>query len=178
MLSLHLADSRRIIGVVAGAVVGIALTPILAPALVGLFGFGAAGPVAGMFPPQSKVASNPPELLGSIAAGIQAGIGNVAAGSAFAVAQSIGMGGAIPAVVTAVGATFGAGVGAAAAGAGPDDEGTTEEGNPTDGGADDGGGDGAAVDPGESEGAARTGRNRCPECQRRGVRVCRHPVST
>ena len=177
MLSWHLADSRRIIGVVAGAAVGIALTPVLVPALLGFIGFSAIGPVAGKLPAQAKVASNPPELLGTVAAGIQAGIGNVAAGSAFAVAQSIAMGGAIPAVVTAVGAGVGAAAGAAAAGAGPGDEDTTEE-NPTDEGADDGGGDGTAVDPGESDGAARTGRNRCPECQRRGVRVCRHPVST
>ena len=52
--------------------------------------------------------------LGSMAAGVQAGIGNVAAGSLFATAQSVGMGGAIPAVVTAVGAGV-AGVGAVAA---------------------------------------------------------------
>ena len=38
-----------------------------------------------------------------MAAGIQAGIGNVAAGSLFAIAQSIGAGGAVPAVFTAIG---------------------------------------------------------------------------
>ncbi|KAK0495229.1 hypothetical protein EDD18DRAFT_266995 [Armillaria luteobubalina] len=73
------------------AAAGVALTPILAPLALGIVGFGAAGPVAG-----------------SLAAAIQSGIGNVAAGSAFAVAQSIGMGGAIPAGVYAVsGATAG-----------------------------------------------------------------------
>jgi hypothetical protein len=46
-----------------------------------------------------------------MAAGIQASIGNVAAGSLFAAAQSIGMGGGVPAAVSAV-----AGLGAAAAG--------------------------------------------------------------
>ncbi len=56
--------------------------------------------------------SKPLELIGSIAAGMQAGIGNVAAGSLFAAAQSMAMGGGIPAVVSAVG-----GVGAGAAGA-------------------------------------------------------------
>jgi len=43
---------------------------------------------------------------------VQAGIGNVVAGSMFATAQSIAMGGAVPAVVSAVG-----GMGAGAAGA-------------------------------------------------------------
>ncbi|KAK0480315.1 adaptin N terminal region-domain-containing protein, partial [Armillaria novae-zelandiae] len=78
------------IGVSVVAVV--ALTPVIAPAALGILGFGAAGPVAG-----------------TLAAVIQGGIGNVAAGSAFAVAQSIGMGGAIPAGVYAVsGAAAGA----------------------------------------------------------------------
>ena len=52
------------------------------------------------------------EHLGSIAAGIQSSIGNVAAGSLFAGAQSVAMGGALPAAVTAVGAGV-SGVGAA-----------------------------------------------------------------
>ena len=57
--------------------------------------------------------SKPLEPIGSIAAGVQAGIGaNVAAGSLFAVAQSIAMGGGVPAVISAVG-----GLGAGAAGA-------------------------------------------------------------
>ncbi|KAK0235639.1 adaptin N terminal region-domain-containing protein [Armillaria nabsnona] len=69
---------------VIGAVAGAALTPVLAPAALGIVGFSAAGPVAG-----------------TLAALIQSGIGNVAAGSAFAVAQSIAMGGAIPTTVYA-----------------------------------------------------------------------------
>lgn len=47
-----------------------------------------------------------------MAAGVQAGIGNVASGSMFATAQSIGMGGGVPAVVSAIG-----GLGVAAVGA-------------------------------------------------------------
>jgi len=75
---------------------GVVLTPFVAPVMLGVVGFGVAGPVAG-----------------SIAAGVQAGIGaNVAAGSLFAVAQSIAMGGGVPAVISAVG-----GLGAGAAGA-------------------------------------------------------------
>ena len=44
---------------------------------------------------------------------MQAGIGNVAVGSAFATAQSVAMGGAIPNVITAAGACAGAAAGAA-----------------------------------------------------------------
>jgi hypothetical protein len=43
------------------------------------------------------------EPIGSIAATLQAGIGNVAAGSIFAGAQSMAMGGGVPAAVSAVG---------------------------------------------------------------------------
>jgi len=42
------------------------------------------------------------EPIGSIAAAIQAGLGNVAAGSLFALFQSMGMGGGIPALVSAL----------------------------------------------------------------------------
>ena len=106
---------------------------------------------------------------------MQAGIGNVAAGSVFAVAQSIAMGGAIPAAITAVGAGLGAGVGTAAAGAIPDDGDPKEEDmddeDPT-------GEDGWDEDetPGDDdEGTARTGRNRCRDCKRRRERYCWHP---
>ena len=61
-----------------------------------MIGFGAAGPVAG-----------------SIAAGIQAGIGNVAAGSLFATLQSAAMGGFGVAIVSGT-VEAGAGVLAAA----------------------------------------------------------------
>jgi hypothetical protein len=54
------------------------------------------------------------QYIGSIAAGLQAGIGNVAAGSLFAAAQSAAMGGTISGIVTAVGTAVG-GAGAAAA---------------------------------------------------------------
>jgi hypothetical protein len=98
-----------------GAATGVALTPFVAPVLLGVVGFSAIGPVAGMFPlarPTIEAASKPFELLGSIAAGMQAGIGNVVVGSLFATAQSVAMGGAVPAAVSAAG---GMGAGAAAA---------------------------------------------------------------
>lgn len=58
----------------------------------------------------TEATSKPLQLIGSIAAGLQASIGNVAAGSLFALAQSIA--GGVPAVITYVG-----GVGADVAGA-------------------------------------------------------------
>ncbi|KAG6892963.1 hypothetical protein C0992_011715 [Termitomyces sp. T32_za158] len=49
--------------------------------------------------------------MGTIAAGIQAGLGNVAAGSAFALAQSIAMGGAaVPAYGILAGGSIAGGV--------------------------------------------------------------------
>jgi len=54
MLSLiahTLANKRRVVYAVAGAAAGVILTPILAPAVLGIFGFSAAGPVFGQFPP-------------------------------------------------------------------------------------------------------------------------------
>ena len=57
-----------------------------------------------------------------MAAGIQAGIGNVAAGGAFAVAQSIAMDGAVPVACTAIGAGIGAVATAIGVGPCPDDE--------------------------------------------------------
>ncbi|KAH9980657.1 hypothetical protein BJV74DRAFT_855712 [Russula compacta] len=81
----------------AGAAAGTVLVPVALTAGLGVIGFSAAGPVAG-----------------SIAAGMQAGIGNVAAGSLFATAQSVAMGGAVPGAVTAVGSGF-SGIAAAAA---------------------------------------------------------------
>jgi hypothetical protein len=106
---------------------------------------------------------------------MQAAIGNVAAGSLFATAQSVAMGGAIPVAVTAVGAGLGAGAGAAGAGSG----GGPKEGDPADEDAskDEAGTDGTPVDAkgeGPVEEGIRTGRNRCPECRRRGERYCRH----
>ncbi|KAG6237264.1 hypothetical protein E4U25_002868 [Claviceps purpurea] len=66
-------------GVLVAAVPALAVAPVL-----GGLGFGALGPVAG-----------------SAAAGIQSGIGNVAAGSLFATLQSAGMGGAGTVMVNA-----------------------------------------------------------------------------
>ncbi|KAH9050683.1 hypothetical protein EDB84DRAFT_1448351 [Lactarius hengduanensis] len=84
-------DNRRLaIQVAVGAIVGIALTPVVAPPILHALGFSAFGPVAG-----------------SAAASMQAGIGNVAAGSFFAMSQSVAMGGPIPAVFTAIGAGLG-----------------------------------------------------------------------
>ncbi|KAK0193550.1 adaptin N terminal region-domain-containing protein [Armillaria mellea] len=74
---------------VIGAAAGAILTPVLAPAALGIIGFSAAGPVAGK---RAKVHLRLPSKVV---------IGNVAAGSAFAVAQSIAAGGAIPAGVYA-----------------------------------------------------------------------------
>ncbi|KAK0470045.1 uncharacterized protein EV420DRAFT_1634481 [Desarmillaria tabescens] len=73
-----------------GAAVGVVLAPVIVPPALGLVGFSAAGPVAGTF-----------------AAAAQSGIGNVAAGSTFAVVQSMAMGGAIPAGVYAVSGIIG-----------------------------------------------------------------------
>ncbi|KAH9180643.1 hypothetical protein EDB89DRAFT_1920249 [Lactarius sanguifluus] len=84
-------DNRRLVILVAtGAIVGIVLTPVVAPPILYALGFSAIGPVAG-----------------TAAATTQALIGNVAAGSFFAMAQSVAMGGAIPAVFTAIGAGLG-----------------------------------------------------------------------
>ena len=71
-------------GITGGVIAGVALIPIT-------LGFGTAGIVGG-----------------SIAAGIQAAIGNVAAGSLFAVCTSLGMSGVF-ASTAAVGAILGAG---------------------------------------------------------------------
>lgn len=77
-----------------GAIVGAALTPVIVPPILGLFGFGAAGPVAGGF-----------------AAVLQSGIGNVAAGSVFAWLQSWAMGGIISAGPYVISGIVGGGLG-------------------------------------------------------------------
>ncbi|KAJ6472522.1 hypothetical protein C8R45DRAFT_1013229 [Mycena sanguinolenta] len=69
------------------AVVGAVVAPFAAPAALGLVGFSSIGPIAATF-----------------AATTQAGIGNVVAGSAFACAQSVAAGGALPAVGYAISA--------------------------------------------------------------------------
>ncbi|KAH9036235.1 hypothetical protein EDB85DRAFT_1889048 [Lactarius pseudohatsudake] len=79
----------------AGALAGLFLLPLATKIVLGLIGFSAIGPVAG-----------------SIAAGIQAAIGNVAAGSLFATLQSIAMGGALHGVLAAIGGFIGGIMGA------------------------------------------------------------------
>ncbi|KAF7985090.1 hypothetical protein HWV62_8973 [Athelia sp. TMB] len=64
---------------VAAAVTGAVIAPFAAPAVLGVVGFGALGPIAG-----------------SVAAGMQGAA--VVAGSSFAVAQSVAAGGALPAI--------------------------------------------------------------------------------
>jgi len=74
-----------IIGTMACAVVGgIVAAPLIVPATLGTVGFSATGVVGG-----------------TIAASLQASIGNVVAGSTFAACQSMAMGGAITTAATA-----------------------------------------------------------------------------
>jgi hypothetical protein len=84
--------NRFFIPAVVGAtvVVGVLAAPLVVPAALGTVGFSSTGVVGG-----------------SIAAGMQASIGNVAAGSAFAACQSMAMGGAIAPVATAASGTAG-----------------------------------------------------------------------
>jgi hypothetical protein len=44
---IALANTRRVIGAIGGAVAGIVLIPVLAPPILGIFGFSAVGPVTG-----------------------------------------------------------------------------------------------------------------------------------
>jgi hypothetical protein len=90
LLALHLTTSNilpvewvkahpELVAAGAAAVIGAALAPVLVPAVLGGVGFGAGGVAAG-----------------SLAAGVHALIGNIAAGSLFAFAQAIGAGAALP----------------------------------------------------------------------------------
>ncbi|KAJ6474763.1 hypothetical protein C8R45DRAFT_381999 [Mycena sanguinolenta] len=81
-----------VLGVTGAAVLA---GPLAAPILGGIYGIGAAGPVAG-----------------GAFAGIQAG-GAVAAGSSWAVIQSVAMGGALPFIGTFSAGAIGGAVGAA-----------------------------------------------------------------
>lgn len=105
--------ARTIMGAMAGTavvgmIVGAIIAPLAAPALLALVGFGSAGPIAGEFTfamccaeRRIVIPSVSFDPQGSIAAGIQSMIGNVAAGSVFAAAQSVAMGGATTAAITA-----------------------------------------------------------------------------
>jgi len=81
--------------VIAGAVVGGVTTVVALPVVASVIGFGGAGVVAG-----------------SIAAGAQASIGNVVAGSTFAALQSAGVLGFAVSTKLAVGAAGAAATGA------------------------------------------------------------------
>jgi hypothetical protein len=92
-----------LIGAVVGTIGAVVVAPAVAPAALGVVGFSAAGPVAGS--PLLSLHTTPLYLThctGTVAAGMQAGIGNVVAGSLFAGAQSVAMGGALPAIGSAI----------------------------------------------------------------------------
>ncbi|PBL01474.1 hypothetical protein ARMGADRAFT_1025176 [Armillaria gallica] len=80
-----------------GGAAGAGLAPTIVPPILGLFGFGAAGPVAGKHTVHLRF--------------IQSGIGNVVAGSLFALAQSIAMGGSLGTGVTFFGGIVGSTLG-------------------------------------------------------------------
>ena len=103
----------------AAIAVGAAVTPIALVGVLGLIGFGAAGPVAGKyFSDTVVVLFDLHSPTGSLAAAIQSAFygGAVTSGSLFAVLQSIAMGGAALTAVEA--AAAGAGIAAAAGAAG------------------------------------------------------------
>lgn len=90
---------RKLFLVVGASLLGGALTPIAAPVALGLIGFSSTGVVAGLsrtlFGDQTSP-DMPSFNPGTMPAAIQSSIGNVAAGSLFATAQSVAMGGAFP----------------------------------------------------------------------------------
>ncbi|KIK58167.1 hypothetical protein GYMLUDRAFT_246206 [Collybiopsis luxurians FD-317 M1] len=90
--------------IVGGTVITVALTPVAGPAVLGLAGFTKAGVAAGF--------TNSVLGAASLGAGIQATIGNVAAGSLFAGAMSAGATGTIPVIGHVISAGIGAGAGA------------------------------------------------------------------
>lgn len=108
-VDLYLAN---IVGhAVVGAVICAVIAPIAAPPALGLLGFGAAGPVAGTYYYVLETLSSIliSILLGGIAAGWQAGMGGtIATGGWFAGAQSVAMGGVLPAAGLGTAAIVGA----------------------------------------------------------------------
>lgn len=125
---LERLDMLPLVVGIGAAVVAAILTPILAPVFLSTLGFSAVGPVAGKSeiptlrpgrgyikePKIFRIMLTGIPLPGTAAAAIQAGIGNVLAGSLFATVQSIAMGGAVPAIFTAISAGI-TGITAAAA---------------------------------------------------------------
>lgn len=103
--------------VIGGTALGVVLAPVVAAGVLGILGFGAAGVIAGqrlalsLYLMDRKLIFRIP-YVGSYAAAVQSGIGNVAAGSLFALLQSIGAGGALPAVFSAISGAIGALLGA------------------------------------------------------------------
>ena len=97
---------------------GTVIGAIAVPAAVALLGFSTAGVVAGESPNillamlVALIYMTHPRSIGSTAAVIQSGIGNVAAGSAFAGMQSAGTS---PLLLATIGAAVGAAVGTAVA---------------------------------------------------------------
>jgi hypothetical protein len=104
-----------ILDVLIGAVSGGVLLPLAAKVILGLIGFSPLGPVAGKSLIEASrhiVVPSHAEYAGSIAAAIQALIGNVAAGSLFALLQSLAMGGALGGALGAIGGIVGGIIGA------------------------------------------------------------------
>ena len=104
-----------------GIISGVILLPLVAQSILTLIGFSAIGPVAGKPHSDTRphVVWSPcthasMKYAGSIAASIQAAIGNVASGSLFAALQSFAMSGAFGGVLSAVGGVVGGILGAIA----------------------------------------------------------------
>lgn len=95
---------ERVIGIIISILAG-PLAAAAVPAILQAFGFGAGGVAAGVCLSASDVKSTLTSA-GSIAAGIQAGIGDVAAGSLFATLASAGAEGAGLVIVQSIAGTL------------------------------------------------------------------------
>ena len=110
-LTYHPVGFIPLVGIGAGIIGATVLTPLLTGPILGVVGFSAAGPVAGkgrFLLYDSAVISGTASFfccrtLGTLAAGIQSSIGNVAAGSLFATVQGAAMGAGIPALAQVIG---------------------------------------------------------------------------
>ena len=96
------SKNTKLISAVAAGVAGVVFGPVLAPIALGCIGFSSGGVVAGLSHDLLSHGKSADTLYsdnpGSLAAAIHSSIGNVAAGSLFAIAQSVGAGGALPAM--------------------------------------------------------------------------------